>query len=157
MYSQVHKYCNIDTVPVFLAPYTTTMDLKLNNQDMLWLQTFSFNSSIFTSKSVGHVSKASLNMLQNNRAFVTFWDNRKFPPTGRSRIAQRTTRTGQKVKIICMCWRNLLIFLPSEKDCAQTAPALSFICTVCIRSALICICLAVEAFRGSGLQLLLHE
>lgn len=35
MYSQVHKYWNIDTVPIFLAPYITSMDLKLNKQDVL--------------------------------------------------------------------------------------------------------------------------
>ena len=30
MYSQVHKYWDIDTIPIFLALYTTTMDLKWN-------------------------------------------------------------------------------------------------------------------------------
>lgn len=32
------------------------------------------------------------------------------------------------IKIIPICWRNVLISLPSGKACAQTAPTLSFIC-----------------------------
>ena len=46
LYSQVHKYWDIDTILIFLALYTTTMDLKLNK-----LQTFSFNLRVYTSKS----------------------------------------------------------------------------------------------------------
>ena len=34
-YSQVHKYWDIDTILIFLALYTTTMDLKWNKQDVL--------------------------------------------------------------------------------------------------------------------------
>lgn len=34
-YSQVHKYWHIDTIFIFLARYTTTMDLKWNEQDVL--------------------------------------------------------------------------------------------------------------------------
>ena len=33
LYSQVHKYWEIDTILIFLV-YTTTMDLKLNKQDV---------------------------------------------------------------------------------------------------------------------------
>ena len=33
IYSQVHKYWDIDTIIIFLALYTTTMDLKLNEHD----------------------------------------------------------------------------------------------------------------------------
>lgn len=51
MYSQVHKYWDINTIPIFWALYTTTMDLKWNKQDVLHLQTFSFNLRVFTSKS----------------------------------------------------------------------------------------------------------
>ncbi len=35
IYSQVHKYWDIDTVLTFLALYTTTMDFKWNEQDVL--------------------------------------------------------------------------------------------------------------------------
>ncbi len=35
IYSQVHKYWDIDTILTFLALYTTTMDLKWNEQDVL--------------------------------------------------------------------------------------------------------------------------
>ncbi len=35
IYSQVHKYWDIDTILTFLALYTTTMDFKLNEQDVL--------------------------------------------------------------------------------------------------------------------------
>ncbi len=35
MYSQVHKYWDIDTILTFLALYTTTMDFKWNEQDVL--------------------------------------------------------------------------------------------------------------------------
>ncbi len=34
-YSQVHKYWDIDTILTFLALYTTTMDFKWNEQDVL--------------------------------------------------------------------------------------------------------------------------
>ncbi len=34
-YSQVHKYWDIDTILKFLALYTTTMDFKWNEQDVL--------------------------------------------------------------------------------------------------------------------------
>lgn len=30
-----HKYLDIDTIFIILAPCTTTMDLKLSNQDVL--------------------------------------------------------------------------------------------------------------------------
>ena len=50
-HSQVHKYWDIDTILIFLAPYTTTMDLKRNEQDVLYVQTFSFILRVFTSKS----------------------------------------------------------------------------------------------------------
>ena len=36
LYSQVHKYWDIDTILIFLGLYTTTMDLKLNKRDY-WL------------------------------------------------------------------------------------------------------------------------
>ena len=39
----VHKYWDIDTILIFLALYTTTMDFKLNEQDVLNVKTFSFN------------------------------------------------------------------------------------------------------------------
>ena len=48
---QVHKYWDIDTILTFLALYTTTMDLKWNEQDVLYVQTFSFHLRVFTSKS----------------------------------------------------------------------------------------------------------
>ena len=48
IYSQVHKYWDINTILIFLALYTTTMDLKLNEQDVLYVQTFSFNLRVFT-------------------------------------------------------------------------------------------------------------
>ncbi len=51
IYSQVHKYWDIDTILTFLALYTTTMDFKWNEQDVLYLQTVSFNLRVFTSKS----------------------------------------------------------------------------------------------------------
>ncbi len=35
IYSQVHKYWDIDTILTFLALYTTTMDFKWNEQDVL--------------------------------------------------------------------------------------------------------------------------
>ena len=35
IYSQVHKYWDINAILIFLALYTTTMDLKLNKQDVL--------------------------------------------------------------------------------------------------------------------------
>ncbi len=35
IYSQVHKYWDIDTILTFLALYTTTMDFKWNEQDAL--------------------------------------------------------------------------------------------------------------------------
>ncbi len=35
IYSQVHKYWDIDTILTFLALYTTTMDFKWNDQDVL--------------------------------------------------------------------------------------------------------------------------
>ncbi len=35
IYSQVHKYWDIDTILTCLALYTTTMDFKLNEQDVL--------------------------------------------------------------------------------------------------------------------------
>ncbi len=35
VYSQVHKYWDIDTILTFLALYTTTMDFKWNEQDVL--------------------------------------------------------------------------------------------------------------------------
>ncbi len=35
LYSQVHKYWDIDTILTFLALYTTTMDFKWNEQDVL--------------------------------------------------------------------------------------------------------------------------
>ncbi len=35
VYSQVHKYWDIDTILTFLALYTTTMDFKSNEQDVL--------------------------------------------------------------------------------------------------------------------------
>ncbi len=35
IYSQVHKYWDIDTILTFLALYTTTMDFKWNKQDVL--------------------------------------------------------------------------------------------------------------------------
>ncbi len=35
IYSQVHKYWDIDTILTFLALYTTTMDFKSNEQDVL--------------------------------------------------------------------------------------------------------------------------
>jgi len=35
IYSQVHKYLDIDTIVLILSLYTTTMDFKLNNQDVL--------------------------------------------------------------------------------------------------------------------------
>ncbi len=35
IYSQVHKYWDIDTILTFLALYITTMDFKLNEQDVL--------------------------------------------------------------------------------------------------------------------------
>ena len=35
MYSYVHKYVDNDTIFIILALYTTTMDLKLNNHDVL--------------------------------------------------------------------------------------------------------------------------
>ena len=50
-YSQVHKYWDIDTILIFLALYTTTMDFKWNEQDVLYVQTFSFNLRVFSSKS----------------------------------------------------------------------------------------------------------
>ena len=34
-YSQVHKYWDIDAILIFLALYTTTMDLKWNKQDSI--------------------------------------------------------------------------------------------------------------------------
>ncbi len=34
-YSQVHKYWDIDTILTFLSLYTTTMDFKWNEQDVL--------------------------------------------------------------------------------------------------------------------------
>ncbi len=34
-YSQVHKYWDMDTILTFLALYTTTMDFKWNEQDVL--------------------------------------------------------------------------------------------------------------------------
>ncbi len=34
-YSQVHKYWDIDTILTVLALYTTTMDFKWNEQDVL--------------------------------------------------------------------------------------------------------------------------
>ena len=43
IYSQVHKYWDFDTILIFLALYTTTMDLKWNEQDELYVQTSSFN------------------------------------------------------------------------------------------------------------------
>ena len=49
-YSQAHKYWDIDTILIFLALYTTTMDLKWNEQDVLYVQTCSFNLRVFTSK-----------------------------------------------------------------------------------------------------------
>ncbi len=51
IYSQVHKYWDIDTILTFLALYTTTMDFKWNEQDVFLLQTVSFNLRVFTSKS----------------------------------------------------------------------------------------------------------
>ena len=48
--SQFHKYWDINTILICLARYTT-MDLKLNEQDVLYVQTFSFNLRVFTSKS----------------------------------------------------------------------------------------------------------
>ena len=51
IYSQVHKYWDIDTILIFLALYTTTMDLKWNEQDVFYVQTFSLNLRVFTSKS----------------------------------------------------------------------------------------------------------
>ena len=50
-YSQVHKYWDIDTILIFLALYTTTMNLKWNEQDVLCVQTFRV-FRVFTSKSV---------------------------------------------------------------------------------------------------------
>ncbi len=35
LYSQVHKYWDIDTILTFLALYTTTMDFKWYEQDVL--------------------------------------------------------------------------------------------------------------------------
>ncbi len=35
IYSQVHKYWDIDTILTFWAIYTTTMDFKWNEQDVL--------------------------------------------------------------------------------------------------------------------------
>ncbi len=35
IYSQVHKYWDTDTILTCLALYTTTMDFKLNEQDVL--------------------------------------------------------------------------------------------------------------------------
>ncbi len=35
IYSQVHKYWDIDTILTSLALYTTTMDFKWNEQDVL--------------------------------------------------------------------------------------------------------------------------
>ncbi len=35
IYSQVHKYWDIDTILTFVALYTTTMDFKWNEQDVL--------------------------------------------------------------------------------------------------------------------------
>ena len=35
IYSQVHKFWDIVTILIFLALYTTTMDLKWNKQDVL--------------------------------------------------------------------------------------------------------------------------
>ena len=48
-----YKSINIGTLTIliFLTLYTTTMDLKLNEQDVLYVQTFSFNLRVFTSKS----------------------------------------------------------------------------------------------------------
>ena len=51
IYSQVHKYWDIDTILIRLALYTTTMDFKWNERDVLYVQTFSFNLRVFTSKS----------------------------------------------------------------------------------------------------------
>ena len=50
-YSRVHKYWDMDTILIFLVLNTTTMDLKLNEQDVLYVQTISFNLRVFTSKS----------------------------------------------------------------------------------------------------------
>ena len=36
MYSQVHKYWDIDTILIFLALYTPTMELQWNDQDGKW-------------------------------------------------------------------------------------------------------------------------
>ena len=46
-YSQVHKYWDIDTILILLALFTTTMDLKWNEQDVLYVQTFNFNLRVF--------------------------------------------------------------------------------------------------------------
>ncbi len=35
IYSQVHKYWDIDTILTFLALYTTTMDFEQDEQDVL--------------------------------------------------------------------------------------------------------------------------
>jgi len=51
MYSQDHKYLDIDRIVILLALYTTTMDFEWNNQDVLLEQTFSFNLRVFTSTS----------------------------------------------------------------------------------------------------------
>lgn len=49
-YSQVHKYWDVDTVRIILAVNTTAMDLKLNKQDVLEVQTYNFILKTFTSK-----------------------------------------------------------------------------------------------------------
>lgn len=76
---------------------------------------------------------------------------------------------GKKKKIICMWWRKLLISLQSEWNVlrqrsrvqvgflsvlAAVYLSLSFVCTACILSVLICICLAGGfSLLGSELQL----
>lgn len=88
----------------------------------------------------------------------------------RSWILQNTSPPWKKKKkIICMWWRKLLISLQSEWNVlrqrsrvqvgflsvlAAVYLSLSFVCTACILSVLICICLAGgSSLLGSELQL----